>query len=362
MARGRPLPPLTLTPDEQETLEGWTRRRTTAQALAQRARVVLECAAGKANRTVARELRLDEDTVGKWRLRFLVKRADGLLDEPRPGAPRTITDAAVERVVTWTLESTPRDATHWSTRAMAARCGLSQSTVGRIWRAFGLQPHRTDTFKLSRDPLFIDKVRDIVGLYLDPPDRALVLCVDEKSQIQALDRSQPLLPMRPGQVERRTHDYVRHGTTSLFAALDVKTGEVIGQCHRRHRAAEFRKFLDAIETAVPDDLAVHLVVDNYATHKTPVIRRWLAKRPRFHMHFTPTGASWLNQVERWFALLTQRQIRRGVHRSTRALEAAIMQYIAVANEQPRPFVWTKTADEILASVQRFCRRISDSRD
>jgi transposase len=362
MARGRPLPPLTLTEDERATLQGWRRRRTTAQALAQRAGVVLECAAGKANRTVARELRLDEDTVGKWRQRFLVKRVDGLLDEPRPGAPRTIADAQVERVVTLTLESTPRDATHWSTRAMAARCGLSQSTVGRIWRAFGLQPHRTDTFKLSRDPLFIDKVRDIVGLYLDPPDRALVLSVDEKSQIQALDRSQPLLPMRPGQVERRTHDYVRHGTTSLFAALDVKTGEVIGQCHRRHRAAEFRKFLDAIEVAVPEDLDVHLVVDNYATHKTPIIRRWLAKRPRFHMHFTPTGASWLNQVERWFALLTQRQIRRGVHRSTRALEAAIMQYIAVANEQPRPFVWTKTADEILASVQRFCRRISDSRD
>jgi transposase len=362
MARGRPLPPLTLTDDERETLQGWTRRRTTAQALAQRARVVLECATGKANRTVAREVRLDEDTVGKWRQRFLVKRVDGLLDEPRPGAPRTIADAEVERVVTLTLESTPRDATHWSTRAMAARCGLSQSTVGRIWRAFGLQPHRTDTFKLSRDPLFIDKVRDIVGLYLDPPDRALVLCVDEKSQIQALDRSQPLLPMRPGQVERRTYDYVRHGTTSLFAALDVKTGEVIGQCHRRHRAAEFRKFLDAIEAAVPEDLDVHLVVDNYATHKTPVIRQWLAKRPRFHMHFTPTGASWLNQVERWFALLTQKQIRRGVHRSTRALEAAIMAYIAVANEQPRPFVWTKTADEILASIQRFCRRISDSRD
>ena len=245
---------------------------------------------------------------------------------------------------------------------MAARCGLSQSTVARIWRAFGLQPHRTETFKLSRDPLFIDKVRDIVGLYLDPPDRALVLCVDEKSQIQALDRSQPLLPMRPGQVERRTHDYVRHGTTSLFAALDVKTGEVIGQCHRRHRAAEFRKFLDAIEAAVPENLDVHLVVDNYATHKTPVIRRWLAKRPRYHMHFTPTGASWLNQVERWFALLTQKQIRRGVHRSTRALETAIMQYIAIVNEQPRPFVWTKTADDILASVRRFCRRISDSGD
>jgi transposase len=353
---------LVLSDDERETLQGWTRRRSTAQALAHRARLVLECAAGKANRTVARDLRVDEDTVGKWRQRFLLKRVDGLLDEPRPGAPRTIADAEVERVVTLTLESTPRDATHWSTRAMAARCGLSQSTIGRIWRAFGLQPHRAETFKLSRDPLFIDKVRDIVGLYLDPPDRALVLSVDEKSQIQALDRSQPLLPMRPGQVERRTHDYVRHGTTSLFAALDVKTGEVIGQCHRRHRAAEFRKFLDAIEAAVPEDLDVHLVVDNYATHKTPVIRRWLAKRPRYHMHFTPTGASWLNQVERWFALLTQKQIRRGVHRSTRALEAAIMQYIAIANEQPKPFVWTKSADEILASVQRFCRRISDSGD
>ena len=362
MSPGRPVPRLTLSDDERELLHSWTRRRTTAQALAQRARIVLECAAGKPNRTVARDLRLDEDTVGKWRQRFLVKRADGLLDEPRPGAPRTIADAEVERVVTLTLESTPRDATHWSTRAMAARCGLSQSTIGRIWRAFGLQPHRSETFKLSRDPLFIDKVRDIVGLYLDPPDRALVLCVDEKSQIQALDRSQPLLPMRPGQVERRTPDYVRHGTTSLFAALDVKTGEVIGQCHRRHRAAEFRKFLDAIDAAVPADLDVHLIVDNYATHKTPVIRGWLAKRPRYHMHFTPTGASWLNQVERWFALLTQKQIRRGVHRSTRALEAAITAYIAIANEHPKPFVWTKTAGDILASVERFCRRISDSGD
>jgi transposase len=362
MPPGRPLPPLMLSDAERETLQSWTRRRTTAQALAQRARVVLECAAGKSNRIVARELRVDEDTVGKWRQRFLVKRADGLLDEPRPGAPRTIVDAQVERVVTLTLESTPRDATHWSTRAMAARCGLSQSTVGRIWRAFGLQPHRTETFKLSKDPLFIDKVRDIVGLYLDPPEHALVLCVDEKSQIQALDRTQPLLPMRPGQIERRTHDYVRHGTTSLFAALDVKTGEVIGQCHRRHRAVEFRKFLEAVDAAVPPDLAVHLVLDNYATHKTPRIRRWLAQHPRYHAHFTPTSASWLNQVERWFALLTQKQIRRGVHRSTRALEAAIKDYIAIANENPKPFIWTKSADEILASVARFCRRISDSGD
>jgi len=360
MARGRPLAPLILTADERQTLLSWTRRRTTAQALAQRARVVLECAAGKSNRTVARDLRLNDDTIGKWRQRFVAKRLDGLLDEPRPGAPRTVADAKVERVVTLTLETTPRDATHWSTRAMAARCGLSQSTVARIWRAFGLQPHRTETFKLSRDPLFIEKVRDIVGLYWDPPEHALVLCVDEKSQIQALDRTQPLLPMRPGQIERRTHDYVRHGTTSLFAALDVKTGEVIGRCHRRHRAIEFRKFLDTVDAAVPAELDVHLVVDNYATHKTPLIRRWLAKRPRYHMHFTPTGASWLNQVERWFALLTQKQIRRGVHRSTRALEAAIMQYIAVGNERPKPFVWTKSADEILASIERFCRRISDS--
>jgi len=268
----------------------------------------------------------------------------------------------VEQMVTLTLEAKPRDATHWSTRGMAARCGLSQSTVSRIWRAFGLQPHRAESFKLSRDPLFVEKVRDIVGLYLDPPDRALVLCTDEKSQIQALDRTQPLLPMRPGQIERRTHDYVRHGTTSLFAALDVKTGTVIGRCHRRHRAVEFRKFLDTIDATVPLDLDIHLILDNYATHKTPLIRRWLSKRPRFHLHFTPTGASWINLVERWFATLTDKQIRRGVHRSTRALETAILEYIAITNEQPRPFRWTKTADEILASVERFCRRISGSPD
>jgi transposase len=324
--------------------------------------VVIECATGKPNRAVARELRFDEDTVGKWRQRFVDRRVDGLLDEPRSGAPRTITDARVEEIVTLTLGSTPRDATHWSTRAMAARSGVSQSSVGRIWRAFGLQPHRAETFKLSQDPLFVDKVRDIVGLYLNPPDHALVLGVDEKSQMQALDRTQPLLPMRPGQVERHTHDYVRHGTTSLFAALDVKTGEVIGRCHRRHRTFEFRKFLDAIDTTVPSDLDVHLIVDNYATHKTQRIRHWLAKRPRYHVHFTPTGASWLNLVERWVALLTQKQIRRGAHRSTRALETAIMQYIAVTNEKPKPFIWTKSADDILASIERFCRRISDSRD
>src|SRR5215468_8312543 len=362
MRTGRPIPPLTITDAERETLERWARRPTTAQALAQRARVILRCAAGKTNTQVARELRLTKQTVGKWRTRFLARRGDGLLDEPRPGVPRTVSDAQVEEVVRLTLETKPRDATHWSTRAMAPRCDLSQSTVSRIWRAFGLQPHRTETFKLSPDPLFVEKVRDIVGLYLDPPDRALVLCVDEKSQIQALDRTQPLLPMRPGQPERRTHDYVRHGTTSLFAALEVKSGKIIGQCHQRHRALEFRKFLDTIEAAVPSALDIHLILDNYATHKTPVIRRWLAKRPRFHLHFTPIGASWMNLVERWFALLTEKQLRRGVHNSTRALEDAIRAYIALSNTQPKPFTWTKTGDEILASVQRFCRRISDSRD
>jgi transposase len=309
MRIGRPIPPLTLTDSERETLERWARRPTTTQPLAQRARVILGCAASQTNTRMAQQLRLTKQTVGKWRARFVAKRLDGLGDEPRPGAPRTGNDAQVERVVTLTLESKPRDATHWSTRAMATRCGLSQSMVSRIWRAFGLQPHRTETFKLSPDPLFVEKVRDIVGLYLDPPERALVLCVDEKSQIQALDRTQPLLPMRPGQPERRTHDYVRHGTTSLFAALEVATGKIIGQCHRRHRAVEFRRFLDTIEAAVPAGLEIHLVRDNYATHKTPLIRRWLAKRPRFHLHFTPIGASWINLVERWFALLTQKQLR-----------------------------------------------------
>jgi transposase len=266
----------------------------------------------------------------------------------------------VEDVVRQTLEAAPRDATHWSTRAMAGHSGLSQTTIRRIWHAFALQPHRTETFKLSQDPLFIAKVRDIVGLYLAPPDKALVLCVDEKSQIQALDRSQPVLPMRPGQAERRTHDYRRHGTTSLFAALDVRTGKVLGECHRRHRSVEFRKFLDTIEAAVPPGLDVHLVLDNYGTHKTALIRRWLAKRPRFHVHFTPTGASWLNLVERWFALLTEKELRRGVHRSTRELEAAIKHYLRCTNDAPKPFVWTRTADEILESVARFCRRTSGS--
>jgi transposase len=360
MAGGRPKAALVVTDAERETLVQWARRPKTAQALAQRARIVLGCATGAPNTAVARRIGVTMQTVGKWRARFVVRRLDGLLDEPRPGAPRRIRDAQVEAVVTKTLETTPREATHWSTRAMAAKTGLSQTTISRIWRAFALQPHRTETFKLSQDPLFIDKVRDIVGLYVAPPDKALVLCVDEKAQIQALDRSQPLLPMRPGQVERRTHDYRRHGTTSLFAALDVQTGTVVGECHRRHRSVEFRKFLDTIEAHVPPDLAVHLILDNYGTHKTALIRRWLAKRPRFHLHFTPTSASWLNLVERWFALLTEKQLRRGVHRSTRELETAIKRYLALTNETPKPFVWTKTADEILESVARFCQRTSDS--
>jgi transposase len=360
MPVGRPVPPLTVTGEERETLERWTRRRTTAQALAQRARIVLSCAEGKTNTAVASELGLAKPTVGKWRTRFLAQGLDGLLDEPRPGAPRKISDAEVERVVTATLESVPPDATHWSTRSMARHAGLSQSAVSRIWRAFALQPHRTETFKLSKDPLFIEKVRDIVGLYLNPPERALVLCVDEKSEIQALDRTAPLLPMRPGQIERRTHDYQRHGTLSLFAALDAATGKVMGSCQRRHRSQEFIKFLDGIDAAVPPDLDIHLVLDNYATHKTPRVHRWLAKRPRYHLHFTPTSASWLNLVERWFAALTEKQLRRGVFRSTRELEAAIARYLEATNDHPKPFIWTKTADEILRTIARFCKRISDS--
>ena len=282
--------------------------------------------------------------------------SDGLYDEPRPGAPRQIGDDAIAEVVRLTLEETPPDATHWSLRSMARASGHAPSTIHRIWRAFGLQPHRSETFKLSSDPFFVEKVRDIVGLYLAPPDRALVLCVDEKSQIQALDRSQPLLPMRPGQAERRSHDYKRHGTTSLFAALDIATGEIIGKCFPRHRAREFRKFLDLVEANVPGDLDIHIVMDNYGTHKTKAIRDWFAKRPRWQAHFTPTSASWLNQVERWFGLLTDKQIRRGVHRSTKELERTILDYIDTTNQNPKPFKWTKSADDILGAIQRFCLR------
>lgn len=345
---------LELSEAERAALEAWSRRRRTAQALALRARIVLRAAAGLRNTAIAAELGVSKHTVGKWRERFARLRTDGLLDEPRPGAPRRIGDEQIAALVDRTLSAVPDGATHWSLRTMAKAVGLSVSTVGRVWRAFGLQPHRAESFKLSTDPLFAAKVRDIVGLYLVPPDRALVLCVDEKSQVQALDRTQPLLPLRPGQAERRTHDYARHGTTSLFAALDVKAGTVIGRCFPRHRAVEFRKFLDAIEAAVPPELDIHLVLDNSATHKTKLIRDWLAKRPRYHLHFTPTSASWINQVERWFGLLTERALRRGVHRSVAELERAIHTFIEATNADPRPFRWVKSADDILASVKRFC--------
>ena len=360
MRTGRPKRPLILTADEQVRLQSLAHRARSQPLLARRARVILASAQGLGNQVVAKQLRCSPGMVNKWRSRFLKSRLEGLYDEPRPGAPRTVSDAQVEQVVIRTLESTPHAQTHWSTRGMAAASGLSRMSVSRIWHAFGLQPHRSETFKLSPDPLLIEKVRDIVGLYLNPPDHALVFCVDEKSQIQALDRTQPLLPMRPGQAERRTHDYKRHGTTSLFAALELKTNRVIGQLHRRHRSAEFRQFLDTIEAEVPAALDAHLILDNYGTHKTALIRNWFAKRPRFHLHFTPTYASWINLVERWFAEITNQRIRRGVFRSVKELEAAIREYIDVHNENPQPFVWTKTADQILASIARFAQRTCPS--
>jgi transposase len=359
MRTGRPKAPLVLTGVEHATLTSLANRSRTQPHVARRARLILLCAEGLANTVVAQKLRVRAQMVGKWRRRFVRDRLDGLYDEPRPGAPRTVRDEDVERVVTRTLETTPRGQTHWSLRGMAHATGLSRMTISRIWHAFGLQPHRTETFKLSPDPLLIEKVRDIVGLYMNPPEHAVVLCVDEKAQIQALDRTQPLLPMRPGQIERRTHDYTRHGTTSLFAALDVKTSKVIGQLHRRHRSLEFRKFLDAIDAAVPAALAIHLIMDNYGTHKTALIRRWMAKRPRFHVHFTPTYGSWLNLVERWCAELTNKHVRRGVHRSVAELETAIRTFIEAHNASPKPFVWTKTADSILASIARFAQRALD---
>jgi transposase len=351
---GRQLAPLVISEEERSELRSLATRRKTAQALALRARIVLACAKGGQNKDIADEMGLSRPTVGKWRRRFVQHRVAGLHDDPRSGAPRTIEDARIEAVIVKTLESLPVNATHWSSRGMAKASGLSISSVQRIWRAFGLQPHRMETFKLSTDPDFVAKVRDVVGLYMSPPDRAIVLCVDEKSQIQALDRSQPMLPMRPGQPTRRSHDYKRHGTTSLFAALDIATGAVIGKCYTRHRASEFRKFLDEIEAVVPGNLDVHLVMDNYATHKTPLIRKWLAKRPRWHVHLTPTSASWLNQVERFFALLTERKIRRGIYRSVVALRSDILSFIERHNTDPKPFRWTKSADDILRSIERFC--------
>ncbi len=357
MARtGRPTQRITLADDERAELERWARRARSARRLAFRAKLILASAAGETDAAVGVRFRTKPHTVGFWRKRFLASRLDGLLDEPRPGAPRRITDEKVEQVVVATLETTPKGATHWSTRQMAARQGVSHTTIGRIWRAFGLQPHRSESFQLSKDPLLIEKVRDIVGLYMSPPENALVLCVDEKSQIQALNRTQPVLPMRVGEVERRTSDYDRHGTTTLFAALDVATGNVIGKCFQRHRTTEFVKFLRQVEDNVPDDLDVHVVLDNYATHKAPAVKHWLNKRSRFHLHFTPTHGSWLNQVERWFGLLTERQLRRGSHTSVSQLKAAIAEFIEVTNDNPKPFKWTATADEILASIARFARR------
>jgi transposase len=353
---GRYLAALEVSEAERAELMSLASRRSTAQALAQRARIVLGCAEGEQNKAVAARLGVCENMVGKWRRRFAEHRLEGLRDEPRSGTPRTLEDERIEAVIVRTLESLPPDATHWSSRSMAKASGVSVSSVQRIWRAFGLQPHRLETFKLSTDPDFVAKVRDVVGLYVSPPEHALVLCVDEKSQIQALDRTQPLLPLRPGQAARRSHDYKRHGVTSLFAALDIATGKVIGKCFPRHRAAEFRKFLDEIEAAVPKDLDVHLVMDNYATHKTPLIRAWFAKRPRWHVHLTPTSSSWLNQVERFFAAITDKKIRRGVHRSVADLTADIEAFIEQHNRDPKPFRWTKTADDILASIERFCVR------
>ena len=359
--RGRPKKhKLLVTSAQRAELERMSRQSRSARSVAFRAGIVLECAAGASNAAVAAKLRTTGFTVGLWRNRFIAEGVVGLGDEPRPGAPREIGDEKVEQVVRLTLEKTPKGATHWSSRMLAARTGLSQSTISRIWRAFGLKPHRTESFQLSTDPLLVDKVRDIVGLYLDPPHHALVLCVDEKSQIQALSRTQPVLPMQAGQLERRTHDYKRHGVTSLFAALDIATGSVLGKCYRRHRSVEFLDFLKKIEGAVPADLDIHLVLDNYGTHKTALVRQWLQKRSRYHLHFTPAHASWLNQVERWFALLTQRQIKRGSHRSVPELEAAIREFIAAHNQQPKPFRWTKSADQILASIARFATATLDA--
>lgn len=352
--------PLVLTSDERAALERLAARPRSARVLAFRAKIVLRCADGGSDVEVAAALRANRNTIGKWRRRFAESRLDGLHDEPRPGAERTILDDKVEAIVTKTLESTPKGRTHWSTRSMAQNVGVSHSTIGRIWRAFGLKPHRTESFRLSQDPLLVEKVRDIVGLYMSPPENAVVLCVDEKSQIQALERAQPVLPMDLGQPERRTHDYIRHGTTDLFAALDAATGKVIGKCYAQHRAREFKLFLAEIDAAVPLDLDVHIVLDNLSTHKTPAVHRWLLRHPRFHLHFTPTHASWLNLVERFFGLLTEHALRRGSHKTTHQLRSAIHAYLDAHNDAPKPFRWTKSADDILTSIARFAVRTAQA--
>jgi transposase len=350
-----------LTDDERGELEGWVRRRNSAAGLALRARIVLACAEGGTNVEVADRLELDRGAVRKWRTRFAQFGCDGLLDEPRPGRPRVVGDDRIEELITTTLETAPPNATHWSTRSMAQHLGLSQSMVSRVWRAFGLAPHKQDSWKLSKDPLFVAKVRDVVGLYLNPPERALVLCVDEKTQIQALNRTAPVFPMLPGTPARASHDYVRHGTSSLYAALDVTTGKVIGALHSRHRSQEFLAFLKKIDAEVPADLDIHLVLDNASTHKTPAVKRWLTNHSRFVLHFTPTSSSWLNLVERWFAELTTKKLRRGTHTSVRQLNADIRAWIDTWNDNPRPYVWTKTAEQILESIGNYCGRINDSR-
>ncbi|MFJ9655760.1 IS630 family transposase [Streptomyces microflavus] len=355
---GRRKPELVLSDAERAELTRWARRAKTAQFLALRIRIVLRCAEGGTNKEIADELGVSHGTVNRWRSRFIRLRMDGLSDEPRPGRPPSILLDQVEDVLTATLESTPGQDTHWSRASMAKHSRLSKSTVGRIWKKFDLKPHLQDAFKLSTDPQFIAKVVDVVGLYHHPPEKAVVLCVDEKSQIQALDRSQPVLPMMPGMPERRTHDYYRHGVTSLFAAFNIADGSVISQLHRRHRAIEFKKFLVTIDKAVPAGLDVHLVCDNYATHNTAEIKAWLGKHPRFHVHFTPTGSSWMNQVERWFGLLTDKLIRRGVHTSVKALEQDIRAWIDGWNENPKPFTWTKTADEILNSLADYLTKVT----
>jgi transposase len=357
-SRGRPTAELVLSEEEHQTLTRWARRRKSSQALALRSRIVLGCAEGLTNKEVAARERVSQPTVGKWRRRFVEARLDGLVDDPRPGRPASVTVEQVEDVVVTTLESTPKNATHWSRQSMAERSGLSKSTIGRIWKAFELQPHRSEHLKLSNDPLFVEKVYDIVGLYLNPPEAAVVLCVDEKSQIQALARSQPAFPMMPGMPEKRTHDYVRHGTTSLFAAFDISDGTVISALHRRHRAIEFRKFLATIDAEVPAHLDIHLVCDNYGTHKAPTVKTWLDNHPRFHMHHTPTYSSWINQVERWFAELTRQLLERGDHRSVHALERDIRAWVTAWNDNPKPFVWTKTAEQILQALGRLIKRIN----